>query len=173
MKFFKIILYCLLFVIVISCEKKNNLDLKVKNDFSEIKKELESIEKWDLINYKVGYIDTTEVNLLTPPLIFAKFRRQFNDTCLTPSLQFYPIELKDYVSEKLFYYLKIRSTFFPPHPKLFQTKNYFIVAWELENYNNLICCDCENLENELKNKLKMSFHLLDGKTSEILKKTNE
>jgi len=70
-----------------------------------------------------------------------------------PNLEFYPIELEEYIEQKLMNYLVLRSTQFPPVPNTYSTKEHFVIGWNFVDYDDLKCCECPKLESELIKKL--------------------
>ena len=127
MKFWGLILIILL--TLPSCFNSKKGNLKKEYLYPIIKKNIESISNWSLIEYKEGVIDTNEVNILTTPLILAKLKNKLQKDCLQPSLEFYPIELKEYVNKKLDYYLVLRSTLFPAPPRRYTSNEYYILGF--------------------------------------------
>lgn len=104
-----------------------------------VKDQLESIDNWELIEYEIHEFDTNGVlNSIPEPKLFARMRYSNDSICLTPQFYFYPIELKDYVIDKLNRYLILRSTLTPPIP-IYYTLEYLIIAWEFIPYGNFPC----------------------------------
>jgi len=131
-----------------SCKK-----LKSTN---EIKEKLSLIENWSLVEYHEQTIDTSNFHILDSPAIYSKLKRKLSDSCLSPQVYFYPIQMKNIVDKKLNRYLMIRSSLIPPAPRRYINNEYFILIWNMEKgFLDVECCDCENLEKQLKTKLNM------------------
>ena len=92
------------------------------------------------------------------PEIEALFINKSQASCLAPKLEFYPTALKDSVHSGLIKRMMLRSSIYPPSPDIFYSKNYLIFAWEIEDYDNKICCNCENLRYTLIRDLKLRSH---------------
>jgi len=114
------------------------------------------IEGWE-IQEKRGKTDTLNVqNWIPEPELSLTFINQSDSTCLTPSLEFYPIDLENYIDKKLMNYLILRATLFPPTPTTYKTEKYFVIGWNFEDYNTLKCCECSELEKELRRRLQLN-----------------
>ena len=120
---------------------------------STIETKLTGLENWD---YKIERNKTDTINLkswfpaseIQISLIYKK-----DSTCLTPTFDFYPIEIEKYIEKRLLNYLILRATIFPPAPKSYRTETFFILGWNLVDYDNFQCCECSDLENELIDRL--------------------
>ncbi|MFT5892323.1 MAG: hypothetical protein ACI9Y7_002433 [Dokdonia sp.] len=135
----KLLLSILVFgFLAISCSNsKNN---KEENPFVKI-------DGWDVIVEK-GITDTLYLDIGdSKPELYVKFINTSEPTCLIPYLNFYPIELEEYIKKILRYRLILRANPFPPAPNTYTTDKYYIVGWNLVSYNDLKCCDCKNLES--------------------------
>ncbi len=129
---------------LISCSdiKKN----KEKNSFVKI-------DGWN-VHIERGITDTLHSENWNPkPEVHLQFINTSEPTCLKPYLNFYPIELEEYMERNLRYYLMLRASLYPPAPNTYTTDKYYIVGWNLVDYDTLKCCDCKNLESELIKKL--------------------
>lgn len=122
----------------------------------ELIQKLRSLEDWRVAieegvtegpDYK--YFDFT-------PEIKAVFSHKSKVNCLTPRLDFYPIAQSDTIHNRLIKWLRLRSDLFPPSPDVFYTNEYLIFAWELENFEDKVCCNCELLRYSLIRDLKLT-----------------
>ena len=166
MKFQTLILFTA--IIFLSCSHNKKENLKKEYIHHTTKNILESIDNWSLIEYKEGIIDTSEVDILTSPAVFAKLKNKSQENCLNPVLEFYPIKLKEYVSKKLNMHLLLRSTLFPAPPRRYTTNKYYILIWNFEDYFTEKCCHCKSLEKKLKYKLKMKPTFTDSLRNKII-----
>ena len=134
-------------LILISCSDSKKKD-KGNESFIEI-------DGWDVIIEK-GVTDTLNVESWIPKSeLSLQFVNKVDSTCQMPNLEFYPIELEEYIEQKLMNYLVLRATLFPPAPNTYMTKNHFIIGWNFVDYGSLKCCECPELESELIKKLKL------------------
>ena len=145
--------FCFLLVVLLfsltSCEeRKPQLDSKFSNIY---------IEGWSS-NLERGITDTLYLDSFMPNAEYLlTFVKRSGLPCLSPRFEFYPIDLRNYVDKKLYKYLMLRSNLFPPAPKIFKTKEHYVVAWNLEEYKELKCCECLELESNVKEQLGMKF----------------
>ena len=142
-----------LVLILISCSDSQKKD-KENKSFIEI-------DNWD-VKVEKGEIDTINVESWIPKSeLSLQFINKADSTCLTPNLEFYPIELEEYIERKLMNYLVFRANPFPPDPNIYRTENHFIIGWNFVNYNSLKCCECPKLETELIKKLNLKVKEMD------------
>jgi len=139
----KLVLILSMIVSLVSCSEQR------------VEDKLSKINGWTLQITK-GVTDTIGIkNWLPDPELSIEFTNLKGFNCLKPNLDFYPIELEEYIKEKLTKHLLLRASLYPPSPNLYRSKNYFILGWNLISYQNNNCCDCEKLESELIKKLEL------------------
>lgn len=110
---------------------------------------LKTIDNWK-IEFVKGKTDTVGIkNWLPNTELAIKFQNKKDSNCLQPYFNFYPVVLETYIEKKLLNYLILRATLYPPSPNIYKTDNYMILGWNLIDYDNKKCCECQNLENEL------------------------
>jgi len=113
------------------------------------------IEGWE-ITVKKGKTDTLNLKAWFPESeISIQFKNKLDSTCLTPNIEFYPVELESYMEKRLMDHLVVRSTLFPPPPMTFNTKKHFGIAWNFESHMDFKCCDCFSLKEEILQKLNL------------------
>nr|WP_319401799.1 hypothetical protein [uncultured Carboxylicivirga sp.] len=134
---------------IISCSNGQTIE-KFENKLS-------GINNW---NFKIEQSETDTTNLVDwfpNSEINIVFSLKSDSTCLSPSFDFYPIELEKYIDKKLLNYLILRATLFPPAPKTYTTEKYFVIGWNLVDYDTLRCCECSDLEKEIINRLGLKI----------------
>lgn len=115
------------------------------------------IDGWN-VKVEKGITDTVSVeNWIPEPELDLKFINENDSTCLIPNLKFYPIELEEYIEKKIMIYIILRASLFPPMPNTYRSKDHFVVGWNLVDYNNRICCECQKLEFELIKNLSLTI----------------
>lgn len=120
-----------------------------QNPKSEFIKKLSTIESWQ-VSITHGITEGPDHKYFNfTPEIKAVFTRKSKTSCLSPRLEFYPIALKDTIHNRLIKRMRLRSDLFPPSPEIFYSTEYLVFAWELESYDNKICCNCEQLRYAL------------------------
>ena len=148
-------LLLIMFFVIFSCKgNKNNVP---KNRYN-IK-----LTDWK-IKTKNGVTDTLNVKSWIPNSELSMVFSKNNDTiCQKPNLEFYPIELENYIEKKLMNYLLVRSTLFPPPPKIYTTEKHIVLGWNFEKLNFIESCDLSELEQKIQRKLnlKRKFNPVD------------
>lgn len=108
------------------------------------------LKGWE-IEITENQIDTIGVkNWLPQPIIKVSFIHKNKNHCARPFLDLYPVEMVNYIENKLENYLLLRSSIHPPSPTKYYTQKYFILGWNLSKYNEKKCCACEKLKKDLK-----------------------
>ncbi len=138
--------YFIFCFILISCSNPKDYD-----KISSVK----DFKKWE-INVERSIVDTLNIgNRIPKSEISLKFINKLDSTCSSPSLDFYPIDLEDYIEKKLIIFLKLRSTLTPLIPKTYRNDKYFIIGWNFSEQNNCKPLDYSELEKSLMEKLNL------------------
>ena len=138
--------YFIFCLILISCTSP-----KEKDKINSAK----SFKKWE-IDVERRIVDTLNIgNRIPKSEMSLKFINKLDSTCLSPSLDFYPIDLEDYIEKKLLIFLKLRSTLTPLAPKTYRNGKYFVIGWSFSEQNNCKSLDHSELEKSLIEKLNL------------------
>lgn len=105
-------------------------------------------------NWKIketnGITDTTKVESMLPEAeLKVVFTHTKDSSTIFPELNFYPIELKEYIGKNLRSYLMLRATLFPPEPIVYETELHVVLGWNLMSYHNYKCIDCDVLREDI------------------------
>ena len=124
----------------------------------DIKTQLLKLKNWTISEFQTGTTDTTNNKTIPDSEIHIVLKNKSDSSinCLHPILEFYPIELKNTVEKRIVNYLILRSALYPPPPQKFSNTTYYVVIWNLKDYDIHKCCDCENLKMQLKTLLQLS-----------------
>lgn len=134
-------------IFLISCSDKKK---KLEDSFLKV-------DDWEVLIEK-GITDTISLESWLPkPELHLQFIKKSDSTCLVPYLDFYPIELKEYIESKLTRYLIFRASLYPPPPNIYRTNEYYILGWNLTDYNDQKCCNYTKLEEKLIKKLNLQI----------------
>ncbi|WP_194778605.1 hypothetical protein [Pararhodonellum marinum] len=146
---FRYLILFLISILVIACSKGQTI--------KQFENKLDEIKNW---NFKIAQSKTDTTNLVDwfpESEINIVYSLKSDSNCLSPSFDFYPIELEKYIEKKLLNYLILRATLFPPAPKTYRTEKYFVIGWNLVDYDSFKCCECSDLEKEIINKLGLKI----------------
>ncbi len=128
------------------------------------------------IQAKRGKTDTLKLESWMPQAeISLTFKNLSDTTCLSPILEFYPIEMEKYMETTLTNYLILRSAWYREDTRIFTsvytTEEFYVIAWNLEENGDHICDDCKKLKMNLK--VGLGLELKEDQVLDFIKNENK